>query len=143
MKEVGVEVRRAGRQLGGEHAGLAEAPAAVRRRIAPDVAEPQAERSEVAAGRARERPGVAGEHAPGRLVEVLRQVRDRRPDRPVDGVRQAIVGAPERDEVEREPLSLERGQLVRDERLRDAGVALEDHDDQGRGDRGPHGRGRR
>ena len=73
-----MEVRAPGGQLAGEHAGLPEAPAAVRRGIAHDVAQPQAKRPQVAARVARQRAGVTGEHAAGRLVEVFRQIRHRR-----------------------------------------------------------------
>jgi hypothetical protein len=142
VEEVRVEVRGPGRQLRREDARLAEAAPAVRRRIAADVAEPQPERAPVTRGRAPEGPDVAGQHAARRVVEILGEIGHPRADGRVDRVREGVVGAPERRDVEREPALLEGGELVSDEGLRDARVALEHDDDHGQDARGPRRRGR-
>jgi hypothetical protein len=75
-------------------------------------------------------------------VEILGEIGHRRPDGRVDRVGEGVVGAPERHDVEHEPALLEGGELVGDERLRDARIALE-HDDDHRRDGGrPHRCGR-
>src|SRR5262249_54546786 len=62
---------------------------------------------------------------PQRLaVEILRQVVDRSADFPVHGMPPAIRRAAQRDDEDVEAAALERGDLLRDERLGEARIAL-------------------
>ena len=143
VKKVGVKVRRPGGEASGaahqpdRSAGHGSAWDRARRRGARGRT---LARSDAANG---ERPGVTRQHAARLFVQVLGQVRGRGPNRRMDRVGEGIVGATERHDVEWQAPSFERGQLVSDERLRDARIALEDDDGPSGSDRGPQRRGRR
>src|SRR3546814_7289382 len=78
MKEVGVDLLDSAGQLGRQHAGLSEAAQTVGRQVAPEVAQEGTPGSRVAG--AAPRPPPAAQHPQRLLVEVLRQIADRRPD---------------------------------------------------------------
>ncbi len=126
MQKMGVETRGAVPHLGCQHAGLAEPAHPVGGGIATEVGEPGPER----AGEPRHRPRPADPgHGAARLVlQILRQVGDRRGDLAVDRVAGGIGGVAQRTDVEAESPRLEGAHLLGDEGLRQPRVALEDED---------------
>jgi hypothetical protein len=75
---------------------------------------------------------VTGQDPARRPIEILGEIEDGRADGLVDGVAQPIVGLAQGDDGEAEPPALESRQLVGDERLGNARVALDD-DSEGSG----------
>jgi hypothetical protein len=129
MQEMRVELRRILRQLRHHHAGLAETPRAVGRRIADQVPQPLRESAPVAGLELRLPPGT--QHAQRLLVEIFRQIGDFRRDLAMHRMEVLVGREPQRDDVDREPAQLQRANLLRDEGLRQTRIALEDEDQAG------------
>jgi hypothetical protein len=131
VQEVGVEVARARGQLGREHAGLAEAPDAVRRRVAQEVGEPGAEAREVAPGSPAQRLSMTPQNAAGGVPEILRKIEDRGPDRAVRGVDEGVGRAAQGGDDQTDAAPLEGEELLGYERLGDPRVPLDDDHERG------------
>jgi hypothetical protein len=127
VEEMRMQVCNLGGQLASEHQRLPETARAVAREIAAEIAPPRGARRAVA----RKVPRLAP-RAPDTadaVVQVLGQVVHRRPDFRMQRVRRAIGGMAQRKQVERQAAPFEREQLLRDERLRQAWIALENDRD--------------
>jgi hypothetical protein len=129
MDEMRMEPRRILGQLRNHHAGLAEAPRAVRRRIAQQVPDPLAEGAPIAAPEARLEPGA--HHPPRFPIEILRQIVDLRRDLAMHRMDVLVGRKAQADDVDREPALLQRADLLRDEGLRQPRITLEDEDQAG------------
>ena len=101
MQEMRVQVDDVVRQLGRQHEGLPDAANPVARGVAPEVAPPRGDGGAVSGKAARMAPPAEDAHR--LVVQVLRQVDDRRPDLGVDRMRLAIRRMPQREEREARP----------------------------------------
>ncbi len=110
-----------------EHQRLPETARAVAREIAAEIPPPGGACRAIA----RKVPRLAprAPDAADAVVQVLGQVVHRRPDFRMQRVRRAIGGMAQRKQVERQAAPFEREQLLRDERLRQAWIALENDRD--------------
>ncbi len=134
VQEMRVQPIDIGRQLGGQHQRLAEAPNPVRGRIAAQIGEPSAARAAIARPAPQPEPSAPD---PARLaVEIFRQIEHSGADPAMDRMN-CMVGRPaQRDDQDLEPALLQAENFLRDEGFRKARVAL-----QNKGD--PPGCGRR
>jgi hypothetical protein len=120
------------RQLRHHDAGLAETPRAVGRRVAQQVLDPLPECAPIAATQACFQPRP--QHAQRLLIEIFRQIADPRRDLAMHGVHVLVGRKAQGDDVDREPALLQRADLLRDKRLGQARIALEDEDQAGHGE---------
>ena len=136
VEEMGVDVGDLPGQLVRHDERLAEAAHAVARRVAREVAKPQPKHRAVAGPAPHRAPGPKD---PRRFVmQVLRKVRHRRPDPRVDRVHARLRRMAERDDGEPQPPFLEGHDLLGDEGLREARIALENEHDGRRRCSSPH-----
>ena len=119
-----VDIRR---QLGRQNQRLAEAADAVWRRVAAEIGEPGAPRGPVAGQAPRLAPAAPN---PQRLlVEVFRQVQKLGPNLAVYRMRGLVGRMAQRNDQDVEPALFEREDLLCDEGLGQARVALQDKGD--------------
>ncbi len=123
VDEMGVQPAHVGRQFGRQHERLPHPPQPVGRTVAREVG------AEAAPGQRHagtpSHPPPRGQHAPGRLVEVLGQVADGRPDGAVDGVQGRVGRAPQGHDPQVEARLFEPQDLLGDEGFRQPGIALQ------------------
>ncbi len=115
------------RQFRRQHAGLAEAAAAARRRVAPQVREPLPP----GRGVARQAPGAppAAPDALGLLIQVFRQIANRRADLVVDRVTVRVRRVAQADEPDIEAAALQAPDLLGDESLGQTRIAFQHEGD--------------
>ena len=127
MDEMRMQPFAAVRPFAGQHQRLPEPPEAVARELARQVGGKRAERPpEAGPAKARQQ---AAQHAPRLFVQIFGEVQDRRPDLVMDRMALLVGRPPQRDEGQLEPGLLQPEQFLRDERLRQSRIALEDDDD--------------
>ena len=127
-------------KLAREHAGLAEAPAAVDRAVALQVGPKCLLRAPKAGLRLR--PFAPGADARRIVLQVFGEIEHIRRDLAVQIVHFALGRVPERDDELRDPALLKAQDFLRDEGLRKAGIALHDCGDPVHGPRANPGAGR-
>jgi hypothetical protein len=123
VQEVRVQAPDVVRQPCREHQRLAEAADAVRRRIAPQIPQPDCAGLPVARFPSDRQPGA--QYAQRLAQQVLRQVTHRGADLVVDRMPARVGRLAQRDDDDVQAAALERGDLLGDERLREAWIPLE------------------
>ncbi len=127
MQIMHVEQADIGRQLGRQNQRLAEAADPVGARIAAQIAQPQSARGGIARPVADRLPGPA--HPRRRVLQIFRQIAHRRPDRAVQPMHLMVGRLPQRHDLERQPMPLQAEDLLGDEGLGQARIALDQDGD--------------
>ena len=111
-------------QLMRKHEGLAKAAPSVGSSVPSDVAQPCPAHPRIRRPSVNTCPGTG--YTSGFLVEIFRQVSDRRADAIVHGVRIGVSRVAQRDQMLLYPARFQTRELLGDECLREAWVTLED-----------------